>query len=185
MTKVFAALVTWAILVPSAFAQDARPGNGLEAGGDLRVRVVLDTLSEDAVRIGLNRDALELRCKQALERSGLTAMDDETWSGHPYASELFITVRVEGLTYDCAAEFRRSVSYTAGLSAYVVIVPTWRRSLAETRVTQLSYVAKVFPSWRGRSHEPGARVGHAAYVVDAVLGLVDEFCGDFLAANPR
>ena len=177
MTKVFAALVTWAILVPLAFAQDARPGNGLEAGGDLRVRVVVDELSEDAIRIGLNRDALE--------RSGLTAMDDETWSGHPYASELFITVRVEGLTYDCAAEFRRSVSYIAGLSAYVVTVPTWRRSLAETRVTQLSYVAKVFPSWRGRSHEPGARVGHAAYVVDAVLGLVDEFCADYLAANPR
>jgi hypothetical protein len=180
-----AAMVALAAFVSSGFAQEARLGNGLEIAGDLRARVVVETLPDDAVRLGMVRDALALRCEQVLESHGVAAMDEERFGADPSSPEVRVTVRVEGLTYSCAVEFRRSVSYPGGDGAYVTTAPVWRRATPEARVMQLSYVANVFPSWRRRSHEPGGRVANASYVVDAVLGLVDAFCIEFRAANPR
>jgi hypothetical protein len=183
MKRILAMVAACLSLGPFAFCQDARKGNGLETGGDLRVRVVVEDLPDDARRIGLDRDALALRCEQVLERDGVTPTDAESGDEHPSTSELHISVNVDGLSFGCAVELRRLVSYTAGDKRYVMMAPVWRRAFSGARVQQLSYVAKEFPSWRGRSHEPGARVGHASYVLDAIFELVEEFCQDLLAAN--
>jgi hypothetical protein len=180
--SLLAALV---FLSPLAFCQDARQGTGLETGGDTGVRVVVGDLSDDARLIGLDKDALQLRCEQMLVQYGLTPMDEQTWSRQPYAFELRIDLRVQGLSYECTLEFRRPVRYTGRGAEYTMVVPTWRTALADGRIQQLSYVAKEFPPWRGRSHEPGARLGHSSYVRDAVIGLVEAFCRAFLESNPK
>jgi hypothetical protein len=178
MKNMLAAVAAFLLLGPMAFCQEALPGNGLETGGDLRVRVVVDELSNDAQRIGMVREALALRCEKLLESNGIAASDEAS------APELWISLRVQGYAFGCAVELRRPVSYEGGTARYLVVAPVWRRVFEGGRVLQITYTALEFPPWRGRSHEPGARVGHAAYVRDELLSLVEEFCRGFLAANP-
>ena len=179
MKRMLAAIAACLLLGPMAFCQEALPGSGLETGGDLRVRVVVDELSDGARKIGMDREALELRCGNLLESYGIAASREAS------APELRLSLSVQGYTFGCAVELRRQVTYEGGAARYVIVAPVWRRVFEGGRVLQITYTALEFPPWRGRSHEPGARVGHAAYVRDELLELVEEFCKDFQAANPR
>jgi hypothetical protein len=183
MKKTLTAIAACLLLGPLAFCQEALPGTGLETGGDLRVRVAVDDLTADARTIGMDGEALGLRCAKLLESYGIAvvAAGEE---GAETVPELHLSLSVQGYSFGAAVELRRPVSYGSGSARYSIVAPVWRQVFEGGRVQQITYTALEFPPWRGRSHEPGARIGHAAYVRDELLALVERFCKAFLAANP-
>jgi hypothetical protein len=183
------ALAAWMLAASSPCCQALPAGTGLETGGDLSVRVAVEPLSPEARGIGLDRDALQLRVEQRLRGEGLIVLDDAAWCRRPDVPRLSVRVDVTsdaiGGRYGGEVRLERQVASVGGSASSRTMAVVWWRAIAGGSIQQLTIVATEFFNWRWRSHQPGSRTGHVAYINDAVLAAVDAFAAEFLAANRR
>jgi hypothetical protein len=180
-------LAAWLLAAPLAFGGSAVTTTDLATGGDLSVRVVVEPFSPETRGIGLDRDALQLRVEQRLRAEGLVILDDAAWRRRPGTPTLFVRVDVAtdavGARYGGEVRLERPAAGPDGVAARGATMAVWRQAIAGGPIQQLTLVATKFFSWRGRSHEPGSRTGHLAYITNAALATVDAFSAEFLAAN--
>jgi hypothetical protein len=178
-------LAAWLLAAPLAFGGTALTTTGLATGGDLAVRMVVEPFSPRTRGVGLDPDALQLRVEQRLRAAGLVILDDAAWHRRPGTPTLFVRVDVTddtiGGRYGGEVRFERPAAGASAARGATMVV--WRKAIAGGPIQQLTLVATKFFSWRGRSHEPGSRIGHLAYITNAVLATVDAFSAEFLAAN--
>lgn len=125
------------------------------------VLVVVEDLSKDADKIGLTDSRIQTAVELKLRQSGikvLTKQEHQEILSHPY---LYINVNVFQEAFSIDVEHREVVQLTRGKKPTVFGASIWRKGAT------------------------GMVRSDPEYVVSSVGRLVDNYCNDFLKANPK
>ena len=133
-------------------------GTGLETGGDMRVHVIVESLSEDARQIGLTKQLIQSKVELQLRRNGITPTTIEI--GVELGYYLYINVNAVSGSLGMRVEFRRVISYIVGDKTYGIPATTW--TLGYTGV-----------------------YSNAKNVIGWLLDDIDIFCNEFLSVNEK
>lgn len=124
------------------------------------VSILIEGMSDDAKKIGLTKDRIQSATELSLRRNGVPVLTEEERLAKPGMPSLYVNVNVVGRAFSMNASLQETVHLERDLKTTVIGATTWEKG--------------------------GAGVsGDADYIVKNVERLVDEFCLDYLKANPK
>lgn len=130
-------------------------GTGLENGGKLETRVVIEGLTKDAIEIGLSEDIIRSSVELQLRKNGIKPTQTQT------VSFLYVRVSIIGNSFGIDCWYNRSIFYYVGNQCYYKCAPVWETG----------------------SH--GTHTGRLEYILEWIRQGVDEFSNEFLKANGK
>ncbi|MBA7493390.1 hypothetical protein ES702_03948 [subsurface metagenome] len=134
-------------------------GTGLETGGDMRVCIAVETMSEDARQTNLSRELIKSKVELQLRRNGITPTDYAT--GIELGYFLYININIVGSAFGERIAFCRRVTYMVGNKRYEMLATTWHKGAT------------------------GRYADNPRLLIDDLLDDIDIFCSEFLSANGK
>ncbi len=132
--------------------------SGLETANYKYIAVVVEDLHAGATSIGLTEDRIRTRVELRLRSAGLTPGNDSSKN----ATVLYVNINVQGDAFNIAVKYKRWVDFTTGDRRYGYVATTWDADGAGTYGT----------------------LG-AAFIMNSLDGLLDEFLNAYLKANQK
>jgi len=130
-------------------------GTGLENGGVLETRVVVEEITEDAKKTGLSEESIKSCVELQVRKNGIK----------PVAKTLeyfYVNVFVVGNAFHVSVSYMRPVFYWGAFKKiYRTYAKVWNKSFL------------------------GTHGGSSGYILEGVRELVDEFSNEFLKANGK
>ncbi len=145
------------LLISAPVGAQTMSVSGLETANYKFVDVVIENLSADARSIGLTRDHIQTRVELRLRSAGLTPRNELRKK-----TILYVRITVVRDAYSVAVEYNRRVDFTTGNRRY-------RHNAAVT--------------WFSGS--TGTHGDNAAFIMNSLDGLLDEFLNAYLKVNQK
>jgi len=145
--------------------------------------VVLQTISGDAVQMGLSEDRLRTKVELQLRRYGIVVLENQKGDGRPF---FYLAVNViaspVGFIYHIQVQLNEAVIAVRRMGS---VIRNARAVGSKDGFSNLSSSATPASVWSGGMLGSSNGDRAADYVERQVLGLVDKFLSDFLAANTQ
>lgn len=135
---------------------DARGSmNGLEVSDHRKVRLSIEKLPEDAMKMGLTEERIRTECESSLRHAGLEPVPPGGRS-----ERLYVNINVVSSAFNIDLEFKRKVFFEVKETLYVDYgIATWSRGTT------------------------GMHGSNPEYIVQSLDGLLHEFLNEYLKAN--
>ena len=131
--------------------------SGLETANYKYVAVSVEALPAAARSIGLTKDRIQTRVELRLRSAGLTPGNDSTKNN----TNLYVNINIVGGAFNVAVRYNRLVNFTTGNRVYSYTAATWNSASA------------------------GTHGGDAAFIMNWLDSLLDEFLNEYLKANQK
>ena len=132
-------------------------GTGLETGGDKRIYVMVEPMSDKSKKIGLTENLLKTKVGLRLRQNGLVPVDEMTSFELGYY--LYVNTFVVGSAYYWDVTFMRMVEFSVDDKLYWTMGGAWE------------------------STGLGTHASDVKNIFEAALDSVDIFCNEFLSVN--
>ncbi len=132
--------------------------SGLETANYKYVAVGVERLTADEHKIGLTKDRIQTCVELRLRSAGLTPGNDSSKN----ATVLYVNINVQGDAFNIAVKYKRWVDFTTGDRRYGYVATMWDADGAGTYGT----------------------LG-AAFIMNSLDGLLDEFLNAYLKVNQK
>ena len=146
------------------------------------VRVGIQALSGDAHKMGLSESRLRTKVELELRRSGIAVTENQTATGRPF---FYLAVNVVaspvGFIYHIQVELDEAVISVRRMGS---LTRSARAVGGKDDFSGMLSSATSASVWSGAMLGSSNGDRAADYVERQVLGLVEKFLNDFLAANP-
>ena len=127
---------------------------GLETGGDRNIRIVVESLYENAHQFGLSEELIQAKVELQLRKHGLKGTNESRGNGF-----LYINVITVENAFCVFVSYARHVTYTVGLETFNTYGRVWTQNGA------------------------GIHSGDGSFLIERILELVDIFSAEYLKAN--
>lgn len=125
------------------------------------VQVLVEELPDDAMKIGLTRERLQSATELSLRRNGVPVLTLEEAAKTPGAPWIYVNVNLTTTSFSTMVLIREDVRLVRAPNTVVLGATIWTKSSA------------------------GTHTGDADFIVKSVERKVDDFCLDYLKANPK
>ena len=145
------------------------------------LKVLIETLDQDARDAGLSGETLKTAVERRLSQSGISVLDESRATLYVNVS-IAPVAGIEGYVFAVDLELHESVYLWRQLLADSVVPGATARTVGQFVMDESSYQGTTWDTGSvGTTSQGNART----YIRGAVLEHVDRFADDYLAANPR
>lgn len=129
--------------------------NGLETSNYKNVSLLIESLTEDAEKIGLTEERIKTKCELRLRQSGLNPSSDRRFE------HLYVNISVVSQALNIRIDFKRPVLFEVGKKRYRKMASTWCESIT------------------------GTHGDNPEFIIQSLNELLDMFLNEYLKANSK
>ena len=182
--RIAAGVLAVGFLSPVTTAIQAQSAQSTALQGLDSITVAIQALGGDALKMGLSEDRLRTKVELELRRSGIIVVtENQKVGGRPY---FYLAVNViaspVGFIYHIQVQMNEAVIAVRKMGS---VIRNARAVGSKDDLSDMKNSVTTASVWSGGMMGSSNGDRAADYVERQVLGLVEKFLNDFLAANPR